>query len=293
MYIKNLKMRDIKNMKDLALDYGIFNTEALMLVFPKKSFPDGVTRVFKYINIQEFPDLMDRKKFTVVTLNQLEEYLAIRSLVIPDTLVYINGSLVGFSLPLIPEHKNVGKMLNSNIPFEEKRDYLKQIGDIIEKVQSVKDEKYRLQFGDLNEYNFIMNRKGTIKAVDLDSSYLGVGEPSDMVYYLLRNPYIRHIPDKYPTTIRLNIIPNDDTDLFCYNMMILKALSGEDFSPKSREVFDAYIDYLRTLDIPSEYIESLEVLYSNKPNLNPRESLMGISSSTAQKMDYSVFQKKK
>lgn len=58
--------------------------------------------------------------------------MAIRNLVIPDTLVYVDDELVGFALPLIPNHQNIGKLLqDDDVSFEQKLSYVKQMGDVI------------------------------------------------------------------------------------------------------------------------------------------------------------------
>lgn len=61
MYVRNLKLRNIHKLEELSLDSQVFNTEALMLVLHRKSFPDGVTRVFKYMDMQEIPDVMEKR----------------------------------------------------------------------------------------------------------------------------------------------------------------------------------------------------------------------------------------
>jgi len=292
MYIKNLKMRNVRKLEELILDNGVFNTEALMLLFKENSFPDRVPRVFKYLDMQEMPDVMEKKDFTVTTLNSLDEYLSIQNLLIPDTKVYVDGKLAGFALPFIPNHHNVGKMLHDcSTPFCQKLFYVSQIGDIISKVQNVSSDTFRFQFGDLNEYNFILSQEGKINAIDLDSAYVGWNEPQEMIYYLLRNKIVRSVPEKYPVSKQLNIIPTDDTDLFCYHMILLRVLAKEDFSCLPIEIYNDYLDYIKKLPVPHELIESFESLYTIKKNWNPKDSIMGISENLEEKLDYKTFQK--
>lgn len=77
----------------------------------------------------------------------------------------------------------------------------------------------------LNEYNFIIDKDDNIRVVDLDSSYTSETNPSDMAYYLLRNEYLDHVKKKYKKTDSGIIIPFDNTDLYCYNMIILNILT--------------------------------------------------------------------
>ena len=60
------------------------------------------------------------------------------------------------------------------------------MGDIIDKVQRNSNNDNKFQFGDLNEFNFNVDNDDKVKAIDLDNSYLGVGEPLNMAYYLLK-----------------------------------------------------------------------------------------------------------
>ena len=83
MYIKNLRMRQIRKLEELQLAPGVLNTEALMLVLKKKNFPDRVDRVFKYLDAQEDDDVMAKKLYTVTTLdNANNPYKKISELII-------------------------------------------------------------------------------------------------------------------------------------------------------------------------------------------------------------------
>lgn len=65
-------------------------------------------------------------------------------------------------------------------------------------------------------------------SIDLDSAYLGRGEPLDMAYYLLKNPYIKSLPEKYKTTESEIVIPSSNTDLFGSYYHYLKELGMPD-----------------------------------------------------------------
>lgn len=185
MQVINLRMHQLRKLKELKIEDGVLNTEALMLLLKKRTFPDKVERVFKYLDAQEDPDIMSKKIFVVTSLNGKTPYREIEELIIPDSIVYVDGSIAGFAVPLIPNHKNLGALINDrSFPLEKKLKYLVQMGEIIDKVQRINDSNYRFQFGDLNEFNFIINSDDRVLAVDLDSSYLGIGEPLEMAYYL-------------------------------------------------------------------------------------------------------------
>ena len=290
-------MREIRKLKELQIEAGVLNTEALMLVLKRKSFPDKVVRVFKYLDAQEDPDVMAKKTYVITTLNTPNPYQKIEELIIPDSIIYVDNLLAGFAVPLIENHKNLGAIIhNPNILLKDKIPYLQQLGNIIDKVQRVETTKNRFQFGDLNEFNFIVDKDNIVRAIDLDSAYLGVGEPLDMAYYLLRNDYItsftkEHNSNKYKVTDNGIIVPNDDTDLYCYNMIILKALSKENIYKQDINTYYQYLEYLRSLGLPDDLIESFNNIYIPKENTNPKDILSEIDPSLEEKLDFKIFEK--
>ena len=296
MHVINLRMRDLRKLRELYIEPGVFNTEATMLVLKRKSFPDRIERVFKFLDLQiKYADLSDdpyvfsKKLFTVTTLNSLPEYKNMEELVIPDSLVYVDGDLSGFAMPIIYNHRNLGVIVNDdNIPLARKLPYLKQLGSIIEKVQRV-DCCYNFQFGDLNEYNFIIDRDNRVKAIDLDSSYLGIGEPLSMAYYLLKNQYIKSIPDKYNTTDKGIVIPSNNTDLYCYNMILLNALAKENLYRFDIHTYYQYMWYLESLHLPDLLLEAFHNIYIPKNNINPKDALDEINPRLEKKLDFKVF----
>ena len=298
MHVVNLRMRNLRKLHELYIEPGVLNTEAYMLVLKKKSFPDKVERVFKFLDLQiKYADLMDdphlfsKKIFTVTTLNNIKEYKEMHELVIPDSLVYVDGEFSGFAMPLIRNHRNLGALINNHlIPLSKKIPYLYQLGNIIEKVERV-DGDCRLQFGDLNEYNFIIDTLDKVRAIDLDSAYLGIGEPLSMAYYLLKNQYIKAIPDKYKSTDNGIIIPSDNTDLYCYNMIILNALAKENLYKYDISTYYQYMWYLESLDLPNDLLESFNNIYIPKNNINPKDSLLDINPRLEEKLDYKTFKK--
>lgn len=294
MHVINLRMHELRKLKELPLEKGVLNTEALMLVLKRKSFPDKVERVFKYLDAQDDEEIMSKKIYTVTTLNHLSDYQNISELVIPDSIIYVNGHIAGFGVPLISSHRNLGILIHdSKQSLGDKLKYLSQLGNIIDKVERVYNPYNRFQFGDLNEYNFIIDRENCIRAIDLDSAYLGVGEPLHMAYYLLKNNYVKSIPEKYQSTPNGIIIPTDNTDLYCYNMILLSALSGENLYRYDIDTYYRYLDYIDELGLPREVIQSFYNIYIPKNNVNPREFLEDIDPSLEEQLAFSEFQKRK
>ena len=293
MHIINLRMREVRKLMELPIESGVLNTEALMLVLKRRSFPDHVERVFKYLDAQEDPVVMSKKLFTVTALNTPNSYQEISELIIPDSIIYVDRSIAGFAMPIVPSHRNLGPIINNpQIPLSTKMFYLQQMGNIIDRVQRVEEVSHRFQFGDLNEFNFIIDADNQLKAIDLDSAYLGVGDPLGMAYYLLKNPYIQSLPEKYKSTAEGVIIPSDNTDLYCYNMILLNAMSKENIYRHSMDTYYRYLDYIHTLGLPDELLESFYLIYIPKDNVNPRNVLEDIDPSLEPYLDFKTFQKR-
>lgn len=292
MNIQNLRMKQIKKLRELYLEPGVLNTEAYMLVLNRKYSDDKKERVFKYLDMQEDKNIMSKKLYTVTTLDTLDEYKNIEELIIPDSIIYVDGNIAGFACPIVYNHKNLGVLINNpNVPLETKLSYIKQMGDIIDKVERVEYSNNKFQFGDLNEYNFIIDKDNKVKAIDLDSAYLGIGEPLNMAYYLLKNKYIKSIPEKYKATKKGIVIPSNNTDLYCYNMIILNALSKNNLHRVDIQTFYEYLDYIKDLNLPSDLIESINNIYIPKDNINPKDCLEYIDNSLEEKLEFKTFQK--
>lgn len=291
----NLRMHQVRALKELRLPSGIMNTEALMLILNKKyKTPDGSRMLFKYLDAQEEKDVMDRKTKTLTALNN-SEYKDLDELIIPSHSVIVDGAHAGFAMPLIEKHRNLGKILNDErLSFESKKKLLMQLGDLIDKVRRVKS-KHPVYFGDLNEFNFIIDQEGRLRAIDLDSVFVsglkGV-EPSRLAYYLLKNNYIAQIPDKYKTTNEGIIIPSENSDLYCYNMIILDTLANERMFKVDMSTYYQYLTYLESIGIPKSLLESFERIYLPKENINPRRVIEEVPKRLGKKCDFGTFKEK-
>ncbi len=294
MKIINLRMHQLRSLKELELEPGTFNTEALMLILNKKQAKtkDGGRMLFKYLDAQDDEKVMARKLYTINMLNGSEKYSSINELIIPDHIVVVDGKIAGFALPLIENHKNLGKLLNNEtISLETKLPYITQLGSIVDKVERITNESFRMQFGDLNEFNFIIDRNNKVKSVDLDSAYLGQDEPSNTAYYLLKNKYITALKDKYKTTKNNIIIPTDNSDLYCYNMIVLNTLAKEDIFKVDIPTYYMYLNHLKDIGIDKELIKIFERIYLPNNNRNPKDLLKNINPSSETEMDFKTFKR--
>ena len=294
MKIINLRMHQLRSLKELPLEKGIFNTEALMLILRKNQAKsqNGGRLLFKYLDAQDDEKVMARKLYPINMLNGSSKYSSIEQLIIPEYVVVVDGKIAGFAMPLIENHRNLGKLLNEEeVPLDIKLSYLKKLGKIISDVERIDNESFKMQFGDLNEFNFIIDQQDEVKAVDLDSAYLGQDKPANMAYYLLKNQYISDLKEKYKTTSNGIIIPTDNSDLYCYNMILLNTLSKEDMFKKDISIYYMYLNHLKDVGIDKELIKIFNKIYLPIDNENPRKLLDQIDPSIEKDIEYKVFQK--
>ena len=293
MNVINLRMYQVRRLKPLELDSGVLNSESYMLILNKKlRTKDGSRMLFKYLDEQDNEEVMSRKMNTVDRLNRSDTYSNMSELIIPDSVVKVDGKTAGFAMPLIEGHMNLGSLLNSPfVTFQAKKYYLRKLGDLLDKLQRTSDEYFKMNLCDLNEYNFIIDQDDNIRVVDLDSSYISGTDPSDMAYYLLRNPNLDHVPNKYRRTDSGIIIPSDNTDLYCYNMIILNTLARHPiYRAEVSEYYD-YLDYLKDLGIPKELIYMFFHIYTGKDNMNPRDYIGEIPEQLEEVATYKEYKK--
>lgn len=291
-----LRMSEIRKLKHLKISEDVFNTEGLMLILNKKNkTKDGRRMLFKYLDLQEIPSVMERKESILTYLNS-SPYKDLEELVIPDTEIFVDGEAAGFAMPLIENHKNVGHLLHSrDVSFQEKKKYLKQLGNLIDTVNRV-DAKHEFLFGDLNEYNFILDEEEKMKAIDLDSCHIanldGI-DPPDMAYYLLKNKNLWALPNKYKRTMLGVLIPNQDSDLYSYLMILINSLAHHDMFKEDIDTYFEYLEYLKGLGVPNELIEMLWNIYTPKKNENPRLLIDELDDHLIYNSSFNHFQKKK
>lgn len=294
MKIVNLRMHQLRKLKELVLERGTLNTEALMLVLKKNQAKTekGERMLFKYLDAQDDEKIMGRKMYALNLLNSSEYYKQIKELIIPDTIVVVDNKIAGFALPLIENHTNLGIFLSKEENnLRKKLEYLKQVGKILHQVQEIKEESFKMNFGDFNEFNFIIDKSDIVRAIDLDSVYVGQDEPSHTAYYLLKNKYLESIPDKYKLSPSGIMIPNDDTDLYCYNMILLNTLAEEPMYKKDIDTYYKYLYYLKDIGMDKELIKIFYSIYLSKPNRNPLPLLKTIHPELKEEMSYKTFKK--
>ena len=278
MEILNISEKKFNTLKPFELEKNIFNGEAKLFVYEEKNKWDKQQYILKKL-YNDFGTVFSNKLYTVNELIDKKRFIDIDELVMPDRIVTIDSKVVGFIMPLI-ENINFKTMLDS-IEFsnEQKIAYFKEIGEILEKMRKVREytSVHEFYLNDIHENNFILNKEtGKINAVDLDSCKIGHNLPFVSKYLSPFSP-INEFSKYRKVTSGLSvggcILPDQNTDIFCYVITILNYLVGRNINNfKMVEFFD-YLTYLHTLGVSYELIDKFALIFSNKENENPYEYL--------------------
>ncbi len=270
----SMSQNKYKQLTKMNLPKEVFNTEAIIYDFRYK----GEEKVFKKL-LNNMGVNLANKLYTLEMLDVNRKYLP-ENLCIPDYLTIVGGVVEGFTMPKIEGINFSTTLKNKNITIEEKIYYLKKIGELLHQLEQIR--KYTpfndFYLNDIHESNFIVNPyKKTITAVDLDSSKV-CSKANFASRYLTPLALLNNVKDKYKiiedNSSSLGYVEADsNTDLYCYIIMILNYLYGENINNLNLEDFYNYLTYLEKIGINKELIEIFKNIVSNKDNENPYDLL--------------------
>lgn len=270
----SMSQNKYKQLTKMNLPKEVFNTEAIIYDFRYK----GEEKAFKKL-LNNMGVNLANKLYTLEMLDVNRKYLP-ENLCIPDYLTIVGGVVEGFTMPKIEGINFSTTLKNKNITIEEKIYYLKKIGELLHQLEQIR--KYTpfndFYLNDIHESNFIVNPyKKTITAVDLDSSRV-CSKANFASRYLTPLALLNNVKDKYKiiedNSSSLGYVEADsNTDLYCYIIMILNYLYGENINNLNLEDFYNYLTYLEEIGINKELIEIFKNIVSNKDNENPYDLL--------------------
>ena len=269
MKIVNISQQRANNLR--KYDIKCLNTEAILYYFSMKKKwvkEDKIFKKFFVTNGKEFSN----KMYTINSLIDYKDKINIDELVIPDCLVSINSTIVGYAMDLI-NGVNLSQIIyDSKIDIKEKIRILKQIGEVLEKMKNVR--KYTsvndFYIGDIHEENIMVTNDGDIKVIDLDSSKIlnNQASPTRYLQSLKRKGIIfnqKYNIDEVNPDI---ITPNIQTDYYCYMILLLNTLYQGDITKLDMKDFYLYLEFLKSIGINNELLDNLNNIYTSKPNHN-------------------------
>ena len=273
MKVKNFSKREYNEFKELRVD--TINTEALLFLIPSKDRWNKSYKLFKDFYINE-GTTFSNKLATINTLHDYKEDINIDELVIPDELCSIDYNIQGYLMNFIRSNNLSRVLINNKITLKEKINYLRQIGNLLNKLKSLRKNNELKDFYlcDLHEDNIVVDCDGIIRVVDLDSCKIGGNLPSPSKYLAnLRRKNIINDKYKFDNYCDDLIAPNEETDNYCYSIILLNFLYQDNICKLSLDEFYNYIDYLNSIGIDNNLINIFYNLYTNKSNENPVEYL--------------------
>lgn len=253
-----LKESDVSKLKKYPLD-GIWSTESIIYYYKKDSNMNSI--LFKKLYLTDEKRI--RRKTETINGIKNSELSTYKELIVPDDIIVVGGVKSGFTINEVEDSINLHFFLNdSSISNEDKIHVLKKIGELLRRVQSQKQEFY---FGDLQEYNFLVNKNNDVSVIDLDSSAVSRKSPLETKYIIIDEK--THGVRKYKVNKALRSYPSSDIDIYCYNTLVLNFLAGTSVNRLNFIEHFEYLDYLTNIGIiPKEMKDIYINHYTEKKN---------------------------
>ena len=264
MKVINITKRQLRKMLPLNLSRSIINKEGKLYIRDYKQKYGHFQDLLKIYNNQSESYIAD--KVAVITkLIATFESLDMPELVTPTSLVSLDGEISGFAMPFIEDNTNLALLLNNpKVTLSQKIKLLKEILNILIKVQDSHELDGKFFLGDIHEANFIWDiTEQTVRAVDMDSSYFSGGFIS-VSKVTTFNYLLEGFPNKYILDDESGkFIPNKDITSVSFIYMLLNVLSGcNDSHHWSYNEFYNYLSFLEKKGLSKELLDIIANLYT-------------------------------
>ena len=321
MHSINISKKKYESLNKIELPKDIVSTEA---TFYKLNYL-GKIKVFKNLYITSGP-IFANKLFILEMLNAYHEILP-HNFVLPESLVSVDKEIKGFILPFVNGINLEMYLADKNINIKDKLMAIQKIGNILEHLSHIRNNSSldSIYLNDLHASNFIVDSKNNdLKVVDLDSCRICDSKPLPARYLnplsLLnktpgQNKYDIYRKDLIPDLkYQASSIPkpveyekeyykysnyrnqlgyvnsNEESDLYCYTILFLNYLYGENISRFSLEQFYDYICYLKKIGLNKELLEAMIKIVTNVPNENIGPYLNMVSEEQVVRANKKVYQ---
>jgi len=179
----------------------------------------------------------------------------------------------------------------STTSFNDKIIVLKNIGKVLEHLHYLRTEENLLKnffISDLHEGNILVDHNTKkIQIIDFDSCKIGNNKAflSKYLQFLKTYSYVTKILKyKYPKETHY-FIGNENTDLYCYLIIIMKSLLDINIHLMDVTEFYQTISFLESQDFPKEICFCLRNIYFPCDNVNPYKYLDYIPESFERKLN--------
>lgn len=268
MNVITLSKKKFETLEPLVLSKGVINTEGEIYDFNYRGKPKVLKRLF-----HQNGDRFANKLYTLEMLDTNKEYLP-DCFCIPDSLVSVGGIIEGFTVPKKNGPALTTILKDTSVPIQEQLYYLKKVGEILQQMSVIR--KYSpltdIYLNDMHEANFLVNPNNRqLTVIDLDSCKIKQNQafPSK---YLTPLSLCMNDQQKYQVLEDTGmgfIEPSEQTDIYCYVIMILNYLYGKNIDGCDLEDFYEYLNYLEYIGVDKELIEAISRIVISKNNKNP------------------------
>lgn len=295
MNIMNMSKYDLKKMKKFSLANGLINTEADLFILKVKNGWNTEYKMLKmFYNNSGLG--FSNKLFTINELIDKKDIIAMNELVMPEKIVVVNDEVRGFAMPYIKSISFETVLNDNKIDNLKKIEYFKQISSILKNMDEVrkKSELSDFYLNDIHENNFVLNSEtDKVNVVDLDSCKIG-GNKSFAAKYLTIYAPISNMNSKYKINNDINfssyIIPDKNTDLYCYTMMILNFIFRGKAYLMSKDKYYLYLDYLRSIGYSYNLLDKFSKIYEYVDNELISDELDDLSNEMIYKSHNKIFE---
>lgn len=269
MQIINMSKTKLNSLEPLILPKNVTSTECELFKYPYYGKEKLLKKLHRTDGI-----IFANKLYTIEALNANKDSMP-SNFVLPESLVSINKKIEAFTMKYIKGINLSVILSNPDITYEEKIHYLKSIGRILEQMQNIR--KYtnlnNFYLGDIHEDNFLVERdKQEVYIVDLDSCKIA-GNKSFPGRYLTNSSLIKYNNIKYQTLSQTDDLADykidENTDIYCYIIMILNYLYDGRVDRLSLDKFYDFINYLEDIKVNIELIECFNKIVVGGNNINP------------------------
>ena len=271
MKMINISKKKFDSLTEVELSRETFNTEGQMFNIKYKNKDKVLKRLYNDMGVT-----FANKLYTLEMLNFYKDNLP-SNFVIPDYLESKKDNIICFTLT-----KNKGINLcdiinEKSISNKEKLYYYIKIGETLNQLKNIR--KYsnlkEIYINDLHECNIMINPQNKeLNIVDLDSSRI-LNNGCFASRYLGTSFLVQDKPHKYiyNENAKLNgpgtIFANENSDLYCYNIMILNYLYGDKVNNMNIDEFYNYLEYLNKIGIDKNLLDIFNILTTTADNKNP------------------------
>ena len=292
MKVISIYRKKFRELKQVVLSRNVTNTEAKILDFNYKNQEKILKSLFTLQG-----DSFANKLYTIEMLDSNKEYLP-TSFLIPDYLCTVSGEVIGFTLPKFNGKNLSDVLLDNNVDYKEQIYYLKKIGELLNQLQSIRTytDLKNIYINDLHEANFMVDPNNKeLKVIDLDSCKIGHNKVFPSKYLMWKS--LVDYSNKYKKTDDEknlgHIIPDQNSDLYCYIITILNYLLKDNISKYKAECFYEYLNYLNNIGFDKELLDIFEKILCNCDNENPMNYLETITETQLCRARKNVFEQTK